>query len=76
MKELTVTARVSSRPPSAPPSRQESRDTREVVIRLLFDEDAAPWVWKSASYIEQRERCQTCRVTLRVRHLDERSSGC
>lgn len=74
MEDLTVTARVFE--PTAERtdlSRQESRDTREVVIRLLFDEDAAPWVMEDRFYyVETREPVPDgVAVTLRVRHLDE-----
>jgi predicted DNA-binding transcriptional regulator YafY len=74
MEDLTVTTRVFQ--PTAERtdlSRQESRDTRNVVIRLLFDEDAAPWVMEDRLYyIEQREPVPDgLAVTLRVRHLDE-----
>jgi predicted DNA-binding transcriptional regulator YafY len=54
-------------------ARHESPDTRDVIVRLLFDEDAAPWVMEERFYyIERREPVPDgVAVTLRVRHLDE-----
>jgi len=74
MEALTVTARVfepvAERTARA---RHERPGTRDITIRLLFDEDAAPWVMEDRFYyIEQRETVPDgVAVTLRVRHLDE-----
>lgn len=74
MEELTVTARVFQ--PTAERTaraRRERPDTRDVIVRLLFDEDAAPWVMEERFYyIVHREPVpEGVAVTLRVRHLDE-----
>lgn len=74
MQDVTVTARAFE-PVAAHTerARQESRTPRDVVIRLLFDEDAAPWVMEDRLYyIERREPVRDgVEVTLRVRHVDE-----
>lgn len=74
MEDLTVTAQVFKPIVERTAlSRRESRDTRDVVIRLMFDEDAAPWVMEDRFYyIAKREPVPDgVEVTLNVRHLDE-----
>jgi predicted DNA-binding transcriptional regulator YafY len=73
MEEVQLTSRRFQYPNDYRVGSESGRDDRQLLIRLIFDEDVQPWIMEDRFfYIDQREpHPDGLLVTLRARHIDE-----